>query len=206
MTKAVGGGARGPGLDGRGARQPAARRPDLRRSWRRSPKSKSTSRPASTTIVDYLAVADVGTVMHPNAASAARSTAARIQGIGHVRSQKLVYDPHYGAALVNAACTTTSRRRFSTSRSTRKWAAVEHARSEQPGRRQGHRRTGDRRRRRRRCSARWPTRSATTSSGARRCSRSRSSTALANGRQADVRSRSRRSSKEDTTMPARFAM
>ena len=52
------------------------------------------------TIVDYLAVADVGTVMHPNSLGGQIHGGA-VQGIGHVRSQKLVYDPHYGAALSN---------------------------------------------------------------------------------------------------------
>jgi xanthine dehydrogenase molybdenum-binding subunit len=50
------------------------------------------------TIVDYLGVADVGTVMHPNSLGG-QIHGGGIQGIGHVRSQKLVYDPHYGAAL-----------------------------------------------------------------------------------------------------------
>lgn len=51
-------------------------------------------------IVDYLAVADVGTVMHPNSLGGQIHGGA-VQGFGHVRSQKLVYDPHYGAALAN---------------------------------------------------------------------------------------------------------
>jgi len=51
-------------------------------------------------IVDYLAVADVGTVMHPHSLGAQIHGGA-VQGFGHVRSQKLVYDPHYGAALAN---------------------------------------------------------------------------------------------------------
>ena len=49
-------------------------------------------------IVDYLAVADVGTVMHPNSLGGQIHGGA-VQGFGHVRSQKLVYDPHYGASL-----------------------------------------------------------------------------------------------------------
>ena len=51
-------------------------------------------------IVDYLAVADVGTVMHPNSLGGQIHGGA-VQGFGHVRSQKLVYDPHYGAGLSN---------------------------------------------------------------------------------------------------------
>jgi CO/xanthine dehydrogenase Mo-binding subunit len=51
-------------------------------------------------IVDYLAVVDVGTVIHPNSL-AGQVHGGGVQGFGHVRSQKLVYDPHYGAALAN---------------------------------------------------------------------------------------------------------
>jgi xanthine dehydrogenase molybdenum-binding subunit len=52
------------------------------------------------TIVDFTGVADVGTVIHPNSLGG-QINGGSIQGIGHVRSQKLVYDPHYGAALAN---------------------------------------------------------------------------------------------------------
>jgi xanthine dehydrogenase molybdenum-binding subunit len=50
------------------------------------------------TLVDYLAVADVGTVINP------RSLHGQILGginlgVGHALQQKLVYDPHYGVAL-----------------------------------------------------------------------------------------------------------
>ena len=51
-------------------------------------------------IIDYLAVADVGTVVNPRSL-AGQIHGGAVQGIGHVRSQKLVYDPHYGAALAN---------------------------------------------------------------------------------------------------------
>jgi len=50
------------------------------------------------TIVDFVGVADVGTVIHPNSLGG-QILGGGIQGIGHVRSQKLVYDPHYGAGL-----------------------------------------------------------------------------------------------------------
>jgi CO/xanthine dehydrogenase Mo-binding subunit len=50
------------------------------------------------TITDFVGVADVGTVMHPNSLGG-QILGGGIQGIGHVRSQKLVYDPHYGAGL-----------------------------------------------------------------------------------------------------------
>ncbi len=49
-------------------------------------------------ILDYLAVADVGTVLHPRALGGQLHGGAA-QGFGHVRSQRLVYDTHYGAAL-----------------------------------------------------------------------------------------------------------
>jgi xanthine dehydrogenase molybdenum-binding subunit len=51
-----------------------------------------------TRLIDYLAVADVGTVINP------RSLHGQILGginlgVGHALQQKLVYDPHYGVAL-----------------------------------------------------------------------------------------------------------
>lgn len=49
-------------------------------------------------LLDYLGVADVGTVMHPHSLGG-QIHGGGIQGIGHVRSQQLVYDKHYGAAL-----------------------------------------------------------------------------------------------------------
>ena len=48
--------------------------------------------------MDFTGVADVGTVIHPNSLGG-QINGGSIQGIGHVRSQKLVYDPHYGAGL-----------------------------------------------------------------------------------------------------------
>jgi xanthine dehydrogenase molybdenum-binding subunit len=50
------------------------------------------------TILDYLAVADVGTVMHPHGL-AGQLHGGAVQGFGHARSQKLVYDTHYGTSL-----------------------------------------------------------------------------------------------------------
>jgi xanthine dehydrogenase molybdenum-binding subunit len=49
-------------------------------------------------ILDYLAVADVGTVLHPHSIEGQLHGGA-IQGIGHARTQKWVYDQHYGVAL-----------------------------------------------------------------------------------------------------------
>ena len=50
------------------------------------------------TIVDIIGVADVGTVIHPHSLGG-QILGGGIQGIGHIRSQKLVYDPHYGNGL-----------------------------------------------------------------------------------------------------------
>ncbi len=50
------------------------------------------------TIVDYLAVADVGTVLNPRSLGG-QILGGAIQGMSHTRSQKLVYDTHYGVAI-----------------------------------------------------------------------------------------------------------
>ena len=49
-------------------------------------------------IVDYVAVADVGTVINPRSLQA-QILGGGIQGMGAVKSQKLVYDAHYGVAI-----------------------------------------------------------------------------------------------------------
>src|SRR5438093_1113344 len=49
-------------------------------------------------IVDYLAVADVGTVVHPNALGG-QVLGRSMLGIGHAIGQKWVYDQHYGVPL-----------------------------------------------------------------------------------------------------------
>ena len=98
FTKTLGGGAGRPGPDGRRARQLPARRRHATRSSPASPKSKSTSRPASTSILDYLAVADVGTVIHPHALGG-QVLGRSMLGIGHALGQKWVYDQHYGVPL-----------------------------------------------------------------------------------------------------------
>ena len=46
-------------------------------------------------ILDYLPVADVGTVMHPRSLGG-QLLGGGIQGFGHARSQNIVYEPHYG--------------------------------------------------------------------------------------------------------------
>ena len=52
----------------------------------------------STRILDYLTVADVGTVLHPRGLEGQLHGGAN-QGIGYLRSQKWVYDQQYGVAL-----------------------------------------------------------------------------------------------------------
>jgi CO/xanthine dehydrogenase Mo-binding subunit len=49
-------------------------------------------------IVDFLAYADVGTVIHPRALGG-QVLGRSVLGIGHAIGQKWVYDPHYGAML-----------------------------------------------------------------------------------------------------------
>jgi CO/xanthine dehydrogenase Mo-binding subunit len=49
-------------------------------------------------VVDYLCVADVGTVIHPNAVGG-QILGRSILGIGHAIGQKWVYDQKYGVAL-----------------------------------------------------------------------------------------------------------
>jgi CO/xanthine dehydrogenase Mo-binding subunit len=49
-------------------------------------------------ILDFLTVADVGTVLHPRSLEGQLHGGAN-QGIGYVRSQKWVYDQHYGVPL-----------------------------------------------------------------------------------------------------------
>lgn len=49
-------------------------------------------------IVDYLVVADVGTVIHPHGLEGQLHGGA-VQGFGHAKGQKWVYDQHYGLPL-----------------------------------------------------------------------------------------------------------
>jgi CO/xanthine dehydrogenase Mo-binding subunit len=49
-------------------------------------------------IVDYIAVADVGTVVNPRSLKG-QILGGGLQGMGGLRSQKLVYDAHYGVAI-----------------------------------------------------------------------------------------------------------
>lgn len=49
-------------------------------------------------VVDFLAVADVGTVIHPRVLGG-QILGGALQGMGHALSQKWVYDQHYGVPL-----------------------------------------------------------------------------------------------------------
>jgi CO/xanthine dehydrogenase Mo-binding subunit len=49
-------------------------------------------------VLDYVAVGDVGTVLHPHSLGA-QILGGSLQGIGHATSQKWVYDQHYGVPL-----------------------------------------------------------------------------------------------------------
>jgi xanthine dehydrogenase molybdenum-binding subunit len=49
-------------------------------------------------LLDYVAIADVGTVIHPNALGG-QVLGRSILGMGHALAQKTVYDQHYGLAL-----------------------------------------------------------------------------------------------------------
>ncbi|MGC4081445.1 MAG: molybdopterin-dependent oxidoreductase [Vicinamibacterales bacterium] len=49
-------------------------------------------------LLDYVAVADVGTVIHPRALGG-QVLGRSMLGMGHAMNQKTVYDQHYGVAL-----------------------------------------------------------------------------------------------------------
>src|SRR6202011_4648659 len=49
-------------------------------------------------VVDFLASADVGTVLHPKALGG-QVLGRSILGMGHALGQKWVFDPHYGHML-----------------------------------------------------------------------------------------------------------
>jgi CO/xanthine dehydrogenase Mo-binding subunit len=50
------------------------------------------------TLIDYLGMADIGTVINPRS-MAAQVCGGSCLGIGHALTQKWVYDPHYGLPL-----------------------------------------------------------------------------------------------------------
>ncbi len=51
-----------------------------------------------TTLIDYVGMADIGTVINPRS-MAAQVNGGSCLGIGHALTQKWVYDPHYGVPL-----------------------------------------------------------------------------------------------------------
>jgi len=60
-------------------------------------------------ILDFLAVADVGTVLHPRNLGG-QILGGVMLGIGHARGQKWVYDTHYGVPLAKRFYQTNRRR------------------------------------------------------------------------------------------------
>ena len=117
------------------------------RSWPRFAEIEVDVETGVYKIVDYLAVADVGTVMHPHSLGGQMHGGA-VQGFGHVRSQRLVYDPHYGAALAKRMHNNKPPTILDIPLEMR-WEAVELPDPTNPIGREGHRRAGHWRRRRR---------------------------------------------------------
>ena len=64
----------------------------------RLPRSKSTSKPGNTQVTDFLAVADVGTVIHPTALGG-QVLGRSILGIAHAIGHRWIYDQRYGVGL-----------------------------------------------------------------------------------------------------------
>ena len=121
------------------------------------------------TILDFTGVADVGTVLHPHSLGG-QINGGSIQGFGHVRSQKLVYDPHYGAGLATRMHHNKPPTILDMPIKT-KWAAVGLPDPTNPVGAKGIGEPSTVAAAGAVLTARWPMRSATTSSGARRCSR-----------------------------------
>ena len=98
IHEGVGAGAGGPGIAGGGARY------DVRTTARRIPTCAAFAEvevdleTGKYHILDYLAVADVGTVIHPRALGG-QVLGRSMLGIGHAIGQKWVYDQHYGLPL-----------------------------------------------------------------------------------------------------------
>ena len=92
-----GGSARGTGPHGRGARHVSGRRHAVlvRRGLRGSGSRRGTGHYA---LLDYLGVADVGTVLHPRSLGG-QILGRSMLGIAHAIGQKWVYDQHYGVTL-----------------------------------------------------------------------------------------------------------
>ena len=68
-------------------------------------------------VLDFVAVADVGTVIHPRNLGG-QILGGIMLGFGHAHAQHWVYDQQYGVAAGEAVLQTASRRRFSTRRRT----------------------------------------------------------------------------------------
>jgi len=74
-------------------------------------------------VIDYVAVADVGTVIHPRALGG-QVLGRSVLGMGHALNQKTVYDQHYGVALARRWYTNRPPTILDVPRNM-KWAAVE---------------------------------------------------------------------------------
>ena len=76
-------------------------------------------------ILDYLAVADVGTV-HPSAQRCGGQILGRsMLGIGHAIGQKWVYDQHYGVPLAKRFYSATPPTILDVPTASMKWAALD---------------------------------------------------------------------------------
>jgi xanthine dehydrogenase molybdenum-binding subunit len=74
-------------------------------------------------VIDYVAVADVGTVIHPRSLGG-QVLGRSVLGMGHALNQKTVYDQHYGVALARRWYTNRPPTILDVPRNM-KWAAVE---------------------------------------------------------------------------------
>ena len=101
VHQSVGDRAGRSGADGRGARHLSARRRRRIRSSAAFAEVEVDVETGKYHIVDYLAVADVGTVIHPHALGG-QVLGRSMLGIGHAIGQKWVYDQHYGVPLAQA--------------------------------------------------------------------------------------------------------
>ena len=93
----IGDGARRPGADGRGARQ--LRRDGTSKSYVATfAEVEVDVETGHYQVLDFLAVADVGTVIHPRNLGG-QILGGIMLGFGHALGQKWVYDQHYGVPL-----------------------------------------------------------------------------------------------------------
>ncbi len=143
LHEAVGGGARRPGADGRGARQLSGRSASRSRSSPALPKWKSTSRRASMCCSSTSAIVDVGTILHPRNLGG-QILGRSMLGIGHAIGQKWVYDQHYGVALAKRFYQNKPPTILDAPRA-HAVGRARHSRSGHAGRLEGHRRAAGRR-------------------------------------------------------------